>query len=318
MHGKHIRFDWAMKRLLRNKANFGILEGFLSELLKFNVHIQEILESESNQTHPNDKFNRVDILVKDAKGDYMLIEVQNENQDDYFLRMLYGASKLVTEHLDTGDAYGKLTRIYSINIVYFPLGVGEDYIYVRDGAFKGIHNGDELQLSPKQQEIYGVEQVRDLFIQYYIIKVNQFNDVAKSRLDEWIYFLKNSEIKSEFTAQGLAQAKEVLRVDDMDNDERIAYNIWVKNERIRISEIETAYTDGVYKTKQRMQELVDSALAEKEEAERKAEEAKHIAQMEKDKLIETIRMLINLGVSVENIAERLHLTAEEVESIREA
>ncbi|MCI5150366.1 MAG: hypothetical protein D3916_13440 [Candidatus Electrothrix sp. MAN1_4] len=38
---KHIRFDWAIKRLLRQKANFGILEGFLSELLKEDVKINE-------------------------------------------------------------------------------------------------------------------------------------------------------------------------------------------------------------------------------------------------------------------------------------
>ena len=29
----YIRFDWAMKRLLRNKANFGVLEGLLTTLL---------------------------------------------------------------------------------------------------------------------------------------------------------------------------------------------------------------------------------------------------------------------------------------------
>ncbi len=55
MMEKHIRFDWAIKRLLRNKANFVVLEGFLSELLKFDVRIQEILESESNRQHPYDK-----------------------------------------------------------------------------------------------------------------------------------------------------------------------------------------------------------------------------------------------------------------------
>lgn len=27
---KYIRFDWAIKRLLRQKANFGVLEGFLT------------------------------------------------------------------------------------------------------------------------------------------------------------------------------------------------------------------------------------------------------------------------------------------------
>ena len=42
-----ISFDWAMKKLLRSKANFEILEGFLSELLKNNIHILEILESGS-------------------------------------------------------------------------------------------------------------------------------------------------------------------------------------------------------------------------------------------------------------------------------
>jgi len=44
-----IRFDWALKRLLHNKANFGILEGFLRELLEDDIKIENILESESNK-----------------------------------------------------------------------------------------------------------------------------------------------------------------------------------------------------------------------------------------------------------------------------
>ena len=32
MGSNYIRFDWAMKRLLRNKANFAVLEGFLTTL----------------------------------------------------------------------------------------------------------------------------------------------------------------------------------------------------------------------------------------------------------------------------------------------
>ena len=38
MKTKHlIQFDWAIKTILRNKANFLIIEGFLSELLKTDV-----------------------------------------------------------------------------------------------------------------------------------------------------------------------------------------------------------------------------------------------------------------------------------------
>ena len=50
MSKKLISFDWAIKRLLRNKANFVVLEGFLSELLFDNIKIEQILESESNRT----------------------------------------------------------------------------------------------------------------------------------------------------------------------------------------------------------------------------------------------------------------------------
>lgn len=49
MAKKLIHFDWAVKKILRNKANFVILEGFLTELLKFEVKIESILESKGNQ-----------------------------------------------------------------------------------------------------------------------------------------------------------------------------------------------------------------------------------------------------------------------------
>ena len=105
---KHIRFDWAIKRLLRQKANFVILEGFLSELLFDDIKIQEIIESEGNKEEALDKFNRVDILVKDKNDDLILIEVQNEKQDDYFHRMNYAQAKLISEHIHAGDEYNKI------------------------------------------------------------------------------------------------------------------------------------------------------------------------------------------------------------------
>ena len=101
-----IRFDWAIKRLLRNKADFTVLEGFLAELLKEDVFIESILESESNQRIDLDKFNRVDILVKNSKDELVIIEIQNQNEYDYFHRMAYGASKVLTSRLD--PTYNKL------------------------------------------------------------------------------------------------------------------------------------------------------------------------------------------------------------------
>ncbi len=85
-----IRFDWAIKRLLRNKANFSVLEGFLSELLKEDVQIQNILESENNEKLDSDKYNRIDILVKNYSQH--LKDLRNE------------ASRILTLKVDAEDS----------------------------------------------------------------------------------------------------------------------------------------------------------------------------------------------------------------------
>ena len=149
-----IRFDWAMKRLLRNKANFGILEGFLSELLQMDIKIVEILDAESNKETENDKFNRVDILVKDSQGELIIVEVQNEREYDYFQRMLYGVSKAISEHIEEGSTYAKVKKVIAVNVVYFNLGQGEDYVYYSETIFKGTHKNDILNLSKKQKETF--------------------------------------------------------------------------------------------------------------------------------------------------------------------
>lgn len=219
-----IRFDWAIKRLLRNKADFTVLEGFLSELMKDDVTIETILESESNQQLDTDKFNRVDMLVKNSKDEFVIIEIQNESEYDYFHRMAFGTSKVITEYISVGEPYKNIKKVYSINIVYFDLGQGEDYVYHGKTDFIGIHKADKLQLSTKQTELLGGKtDPSQIYPEYYVIKVNNFDDIAKDSLDEWIYYLKNNEIKDEFNAKGINKAKELWRVDNLPETERKIY-----------------------------------------------------------------------------------------------
>ena len=214
MSGNLIHFDWAMKRLLRDKSNYVVLEGFLSTLLGEDLHICRFLESESNQSDANDKFNRADILVEDTAGRLLIIEVQNNRELDYFHRMLYGVSKSISEYINLGDDYDKVRKVYSINIVYFDLGQGKDYIYHGKTVFRGLHDpNDVLRLSPRQREIFIGDDAGDIFPEYYVLRVNDFDKVAKTPLDEWIEFLKTGEIDATATAKGLAEARERLRVD---------------------------------------------------------------------------------------------------------
>ena len=244
MSKKLIRFDWAVKKLLRNKANFVILEGFLSELLFDDIRIEKILESEGNQETEDNKFNRVDILTQNSKKELIVVEIQNTFEIDFFHRMAFGASKALTENLSLGQAYAEIKKVISINIVYFDLGQGEDYVYKGRTIFHGLHQKDTLTLSEKQKAAFSKENVSDIFPEFYIIKVNKFNDVAKDNLDEWIYFLKNSEVKDEFKAKGLKEAGEVLDYMRLAEDDQFSYNRYLDYLHYKASEMLSLQTEA--------------------------------------------------------------------------
>ena len=225
----HVRFDWAVKRLLRDKANFGILEGFLSELLKEDITIKNVLESESNADSYVAKFNRVDLLVENQKGELVIIEIQNSYEADYFLRILFSVSKTIVEHIKLGENYLKIKKVISVNIIYFDLGKGEDYVYKGTTSFIGRHEGDTLLLTDKQKEFFNKEKVSDIYPEIYLIKVNNFNDLSKDTLDEWIYFFKNSEIKKEFKAKGLQQAGKELQIINLSEEKRRNYDKYIEH-----------------------------------------------------------------------------------------
>ena len=262
MSKKLIRFDWAIKRLLRNKSNFVVLEGFLSELLFDNIRIEQILESESNQDRDDDKFNRVDILTKNAKNELIIIEIQSTYEIDYFHRMAYGVSKSIAENLTLGQQYSAIKNVISINIVYFDLGKGEDYIYKGRTDFRGMHQNDLLQLSPRQKNTFSKAEVYQVFPEYYLLKVNQFNDVAKDTLDEWIYFLKNSEVKDSFRARGLKEAGEVLDMMRLGKADTYGYNRYLDALHLKASEIFSMQTEAEYKIKdERSIEIAKNGIA---------------------------------------------------------
>ena len=290
---KLISFDWAMKRLLRSKANFEILEGFLSELLNENIAILEILESESNKESAHDKFNRADLKVKNSVGEIIIIEVQYEREHDYLQRMLYGTSRVITEHQQEGDAFSNLAKVISVNILYFDLGHGSDYIYHGTTSFTGIHNHDQLQLSNRQQKLYGKEQVYHLFPEYYLLRINNFNDVATNSLDEWIYFLKNEEIKDGFKAKGIQKAKKAFSLLNMSEKERLAYERYQYELSYQASLTESNYGLGCLEGKE------EGRVEGREEG-------------EKCKALDVAFKMKQRGVALEDIMAITGLTKEEI------
>lgn len=308
MKNNLIRFDWAMKRLLRDKSNYVVLEGFLSTLLGEDLHIVRFLESEANQTEVNDKFNRADMLVEDEQGRLLIIEVQNNHELDYFHRMLYGVSKTISEYINLGDDYDKVKKIYSINIVYFELGQGKDYVYHGKTIFRGLHDpNDVLQLSIRQRERFIGKDAGDIFPEYYVLRVNDFDKIAKTPLDEWIEFLKTGNIDSSATAKGLPEARERLRVDSLSDQDRRAYIHDMEALRYQRSVIKTGWYEG--RAKGRAEGLAEGEA--KGRAEAKAESEKEMAL----RMREMAKKMKEAGMPVETIAHFTQLALEEIEEL---
>lgn len=241
---RYIRFDWAIKRLLRNKANFGVLEGFLTVLLGESIHIVEILESESNQQYENDKFNRVDIKARNSKDEIIIVEVQNTREIYYLERILFGAAKVITEHIELGQLYSEVKKVYSISILYFDLGKGSDYLYHGQNTFVGVHTGDYLEVTTKQKDAIVRKMPSEIFPEYYLIRVNEFNQVAVTPMEEWIEYLKSGIIRSDTKAPGLEEARQKLIYYNMNKDEKLAYDEHINAIMIQNDVLSTAALEG--------------------------------------------------------------------------
>lgn len=295
-NNKYIRFDWAAKRMLRDKANFGVLEGLVTVLLGEQIHIVELLESEGNQEDAYDKFNRVDIKAKNSKNEIIIVEIQLTREWNYLERILYGVSKAITEHIALGDRYDKVKKVYSINILYFDLGRGSDYLYHGETVFKGVHTNDTLEVSAKEDGAIRMKSPKDISPEYFIIRVNEFNKVATTPLEEWIDYLKNGHIKDDTTAPGLDEARRKLQYMMMNKHEKQAYDRHIDVVMSQNGAIDAARDEGMFE---------GLAKGRKE----------GLAEGERKKNVENARGMKSHGISPTVISEITGLTESEIDTL---
>jgi predicted transposase/invertase (TIGR01784 family) len=280
-----ISFDYAIKNILRDKANFDILSGFLSELLGKNVEVQNILESESNSDKKDGKINRLDLKAQIDGGELVIFEIQYFDQADFLGKILFNASKTIVEQVGSGQFYD-IKKVYSVNIAYYNLPSDQEYVFrARLTHFQGV-NFPEIM--PFSQNLNPPLPATELHPEYFLILPKKFDNFLRSRFDQWVYVLKNSAVKSEFDAAGIQKAAEKLDVLKMTDDERKLYE---KNKRIDMDKKSQLYT-----------------------AEMKGR-LKGLAEGEAKANIENAKKMKKLGMSPEQISEITGLSAKKIEGL---
>jgi predicted transposase/invertase (TIGR01784 family) len=325
---KLIQFDWAIKSILRRKKNFKILEGFLSELLEKDIKIKSILESESNIQNPDDKQNRVDLLVKTNEGEHVIIEIQVQSQSDYLSRVLFATSKEVVENIGRGDKYSVIPKIISISILYFDIFKNDDSVHVMTKAVVDS-SGTFYKLSEILKKQQGVaDESIDIFPDHYFIEVQKFKGEIRKSLDEWIYFLKTEEIKGDISAKGLKEASSELDYLKLSAKDKRDYNAHLESkslhaqyiDKVKAESLAQGIAQGIAQgtaqgiaqgTAQGIAQGVakQKAEAEKEKAERDKKEA------EKNKRITT--GLLDYGFDLDAISDLTGIDLSELEKLEE-
>ena len=312
LEDRYIRFDWAIKRLLRQKANFGVLEGFLTVLLGESIRIVEILESEGNQQRENEKFNRVDIKARNSKDEIIIVEVQNTREIYYLERILFGVAKAITEHIERGELYSEVKKVYSVSILYFDIGKGNDYLYHGQNSFVGVHTGDFLEVTTKEKDAIVRKLPAEIFPEYFLIRVNEFNKVAVTPLEEWIEYLKTGIIRPDTKAPGLEEARRKLIYYNMDRAEQLAYDEHINAVMIQNDVLSTAAEEGRQEGRQEgwqkgMQEGREEGMQEgRKEGREEGREERNV---------ENARTMKSLNISSEVIHQVTGLSIKDIEGL---
>lgn len=293
MKDRLIRFDWAIKRLLRQKANFGVLEGFLTVFLGEEVKIVEILESEGNQRKAWVNPYVVDIKAEKANGEIVVVGIQYLYEVYYHERMLYGSEQSTKAYAKRcSDCMG---NAYSFNVLDFNVvGESEDYMYKGQTRFKGIHTNDELNITTKQRDAIVRISHDDIFPICYFLLASNFDKKPVSPIEEWMYYLRTGIIHADAKAPGLQEARNILLYYKMDEAERHSYDEHVNAVMIQHDVLGNAHEEGRAEGR------------EEGRAEGSAEER-----------IEMARRFLAMGLSPEMVAQGSSLSLDEVKALIE-
>lgn len=135
-------------------------------------------------------------------------------------------------------------KVYSISILYCEFGQGDDYVYHGETRFKGIHTGNDLLVNVKEDGVIVPHPPREVFPEYYLVRVNAFSKIPETPLDEWMEYPNEGKVKEDTRTPGLQQVKEKLRILSMTEEERRAYDVHMDNIMVQNDVLDTAREEG--------------------------------------------------------------------------
>jgi predicted transposase/invertase (TIGR01784 family) len=248
-----VSFDYAIKYLLKDKGDYGIVEGFISALLKTkgysDVKIIALLETESNKEDPKDKRSIADLIVEDTNHNKYIIEIERNVKDSFIHKACFNTSRLIVDNLAQREDYTQIVKVFHISLLFFSIGKGDGSVYHGKTIIHEIETGKRLTVHLKNQETNEVFDATDILPEYFFISVPDFNDRLEVEMDDWLYVMKHEQVPKVFHSPYMAQVAEKLSILRMSEAERAAYTNYMKKIYNDRDELQAAESRGLEKGK---------------------------------------------------------------------
>ena len=299
-----ISFDYAIKYLLKDKADYDIVEGFISALIAQEgykpVKIKALLDAESNKESKLLKRSIADLIVEDEEGNNYIIEIDRAYTHLFLHKAVFNTSRLIVDNLGTNQDYLKIKKVFHINLLYFPFSDTKSPLHHGKVIFHEIDKSHpvDFHLVDRGMNIF---DLHNIFPEYFVISIPLFDDVIKQEIDEWLYLMKHSEVKESFKSPYMQKVAQRLNILKMSNAERNIYDSYImesmKGRDYLVSAEERGRGEGIQIGKE------EGIQIGKEEG----------AQLAK---IEMAKKMLSLNIALEIVAETTGISMQELEKLQ--
>ena len=227
-----VRFDWALKHLLRDEKNIPLFNHFLTALFPRKVEVIEILKSDYADDEPNDCYGKLNLLARYTNGEVFVVNLVAICSDRFMPIFLNLSARAVQDNNLSKGEQRQIYPVVSVAIVYSAQDdsmAQVDCVFYGKTGFEGAPWEEPLLL--KDSLCYNPNRVRKasaFFPQYYVLKLQDFRNYCARHLDHWIRMMAYCEWYVDSPIPGIDQAGELLAVDGLSADERAEYEKYIK------------------------------------------------------------------------------------------
>jgi len=239
--------DFGFKKIFVEEASKPLLLDFLNALLPLQNKIADLSFKNTEQLGQTDLDRKAiyDIYCENDKGEKFIVELQKAKQNYFIEKTVYYSTFPIREQAEKGQWNYNLNAVYRIGILDFTF--------------------DDYETEPEKSEVVHTIKLKNQHgkvffdkLTYIYLEMPNFTkpeNELTTRLDKWLYFIKNLEdfqnIPAIFKDEVFTQAFEKAELANFKQDELDRYEYSLKvfrdNKATYDYAVETAFEEGINK-----------------------------------------------------------------------